>query len=127
MPRASTSEIALPFQFRVAGTGYEGRYSTIRRHGALRAEARLIPQPSNAHDSNAIEVRMLWHTEKGSEVWDTIGYVPADVSPVVGRLISSGEWAIERVFVRKLDVSADLDSPRVTIRIEGKDLRHATC
>lgn len=123
MTRASTVNIALPFEFRVAGTGYDRRYSVIRRYGALRTEARLVPQPDNEVDPNAIEVRILWKTTTGTEVWDQIGYVPAEVSPVVGEMISSGEWAIEKVYVRKLDTSPELDAPRVTVRIEGHDLR----
>lgn len=66
---------------------------------------------------------MLWLTEMGTEVWDTIGYVPAEMASLVGALISSGEWAIEKAYVRKLNISPDLDSPRVVVRLEGKDLR----
>ncbi len=116
-------DVGLPLDFRVAGTGYDRRYSTIRRYAARQSEVRLVPEPNNEFDRNAIAVRMLWRTETGSEIWDQIGYVPSELAPVVGPLISGGEWAIERAFIKKLDASPDLDAPRVTVRIEGTDLR----
>lgn len=117
------TRLELPFEFRVAGTGYERRYSTIRRYAKKRSEIRLIPEPGNEFDANAIGVRVLWITDVGTEVWDPIGYIPAALSPIVGALIRSGEWAIERAFVRRLDTSPDRDAPLVVVRIEGKDLR----
>ena len=113
----------MPFEFRVAGTGFDRRYTAIRRHCAKRSEVRLLPEHDNPHDANAISVYLGHTTAAGREDWDHIGYVPAELSPVVGELISSGEWAIEQAFVRKFDASPDLDAPRVTVRLEGKDLR----
>lgn len=122
---ASLDGVVLPFEFRVAGTGHDGRYSIIRRRGKKSAEVRLIPEPENPFDRSAIGVHLLWHTDLGREVWDQIGYVPADFSAVVNALIGGGEWAIQSAFIRRLDISPDLDAPRVDVRLEGHDLRGA--
>lgn len=116
-------EVELPFDFKVAGTGYERRYSIIRRYGAKRSEVRLVPEPNNEFDGNAVSVRILWLTESGTEIWDQIGYVPSDIAPRIGALIRTGEWAIEKAYVRKLDASPEFDAPRVIVRLEGRDLR----
>lgn len=115
--------MSLPFEFKVAGTGYDRRYSSIRRYATKGSEIRLIPEPENAHDRSAIAVHMKWMTAANAEVWDVIGYVPAELSPQVGLLISSGEWAIKVASIRRFDASPELDGPRVIVRLEGVDLR----
>lgn len=82
-----------------------------------------MPEHDNPHDKHAIAVHMAWTSEAGTEQWDMIGYVPAEASETVNSLLASGEWAIESAFVRYLDASPELDSPRVIARLEGKDLR----
>jgi HIRAN domain len=121
--RDDADDVALPFEFDVAGTGYEGRYSIIRRRGAKRAQVRLIPEPTNRFDKSAIAVLMMWTTLNGTEIWEQIGYVPARVSQTVNVLLGSGEWAIEEAFVRRIQAPPDMDAPRVVVRLEGKDLR----
>ncbi len=115
--------LELPFEFRVAGTGYDRRYSTIRRYCAKRSPLRLTPEADNAVDPHAIAIHLGWVNAAGREMWDQIGYVPADLSPFLHRLIGSGEWALENVFVRRFDASPELDAPRVIARLEGIDLR----
>lgn len=68
---------------------------------------------------------MKWINAGSKDMWDQIGYVPAELSPIVGELIGSGEWAIEELYVRNLDTSPEWDAPRLIVRIEGKDLRES--
>lgn len=121
-----TPIVALPFEFRVAGTGHDRRYSAIRRYATKNAIVRLTPEPTNPHDPKAIAVQMLWKTAADTDVWDHIGYVPAEFAPAVNELVGSGEWAIEKAYIRRVDASPELDAPRVLVRLEGKDLRLAT-
>jgi hypothetical protein len=84
--------------FMVAGVTHEGRAHSVAQYACVGDPVDLIRDPTNVHDSNAIEVRL-----KGG--WQ-IGYVPREdaerLAPVMDRgckyeayltKILSGEWA----------------------------------
>jgi hypothetical protein len=69
--------------FNVAGTSH--RQDALQgRAFALGEPVKLIPEPDNPHDRNAIAV---WDTNRRKH----IGYVPADLAPTVGRLYRGKE------------------------------------
>lgn len=85
-----------------------------------------MPERDNPHDRHAVAVHLGWTSQAGIDMWDMIGYVPAEASELVNMLLASGEWAIEAAFVKRFDASPELDAPRVVARLEGKDLREGT-
>ena len=59
---------------KVAGVTYEGRQSLIAKL-STNDPCRLVPEPTNPYDENAIAV----HVAHGGEVWH-IGFVPREIA-----------------------------------------------
>lgn len=109
----------LPLFFSVAGTGFEGRASVIRRYCAKGAEVRLEREPDNSFDPMAIAVFMTWYTQAKRPIDEHIGYVPRALAEELTELMHTRRLKIERAAVHNVIATEAMESPRVTVKIEG--------
>ena len=84
IPQTGTAEV---LSFRVAGVSFRNEDGTDRQHiiKQLRSGSslRLVREPSNSYDSNA--VRVMNSTE------EQVGYVPKDLAPLISGKLDCGE------------------------------------
>ncbi|WP_019342834.1 HIRAN domain-containing protein [Stutzerimonas stutzeri] len=100
----------------VAGTGFEGRAGRIRLAVKKGMTVKLVPEPTNSYDKNAIAVYVsarAWFTLfLKSEVH--IGYIKRDRAEFFSRKIDEGGRIIS---ASVKSVYLDRDHPRVTLTI----------
>lgn len=101
----------------VAGTGFEGRDGRIRLAVSPGMDVKLIPEPSNPYDPNAIAVYVhvrRWYTLfLPTDVH--IGYIKKDRAALFTRRMKDGGKII-RATVKSM--YTELNHPRVTLSVE---------
>ena len=75
----------------VAGTGFEGREQIIRRHCREGMKVRLIREPKNEDDPNAIAVYLLVPSLLFLKVPKMIGYIKAHAASTLHARLDAGE------------------------------------
>ena len=100
----------------VAGTGFEGRAETIRKYCRDGLPVRLVREPNNPHDPNAIAVylefpRLLFGVAK-----EQIGYIKAPRASKLHKRLDDGE--IPSAQVASFYAPPDKEFPRVSLDIE---------
>lgn len=101
----------------VAGTGFEGRADIIRRHCASLSPVRLVREPSNAFDRNAIAVILPTRVFLFFKANFKIGYIKADRAEGLAARIDSGEYVVTSALVRSLYAPEGREHPRVSLEI----------
>jgi type IV secretory pathway protease TraF len=100
----------------VAGTGFEGRAGRIRLAVKKGMAIKLVPEPSNAYDENAIAVYLplrAWFTLfLKTDVH--IGYVKRDRAAFLSRKIQEGGKILS---ASVKSVYLDREHPRVTLTV----------
>lgn len=100
-------------EFQVAGVTFRRRESLGMAHMAKERDVavRLVPEPDNKFDRNAIRVEMRAQDE---QPWEHVGYVPRAVNEQVGRVLRDYPDAGVAV-LRAATLQRDADTP--TFRI----------
>lgn len=112
-----TSEVKT-FRAVLAGTGFQGRTTVIRRFAAKGSKLRLVREPANKHDANAIRVdlecRLLfgWLT-----LYRHIGYIQASRAARIAGKIDSGEMHITGAEIVNMYAPPEQVFPDVTAEI----------
>ena len=105
----------------VAGTGHEGRGRRIQAFCRKGTKVKLVREPLNTHDRNAIavfaQIRVLWGLWKP---WHQIGYIKADRAISWARKIDSGELEFVAAEVTSMDAAKGRDHPRVSVCVTFK-------
>jgi hypothetical protein len=101
----------------VAGTGFEGRASLIRKHCREGLKAVLKREPSNRHDENAVAV--LLEVPRLGGLLGTkliqVGYIKANTAKSLAKKMDEG--ANVGAFVKSFYAPADRDFPRITLEV----------
>ena len=101
----------------VAGTGFDGRQGRIRMLVQEGMQVKLVPDPNNPHDSNAIAVYVTvrkWFTLfRNTDV--QIGYIKKDRAKFFTKKINDGGKIIN-AYVKSMYL--ELDHPRVSLQVE---------
>lgn len=112
------------FRAVLAGTGYEGRAEVIRRMGRKGSKLRLVREPANEHDANAIRVdlecRFLFGLLK---LYRHIGYIQASRSARIAGKIDSGERRITGAEIVNMYAPPDQLFPDVTAEVSYQQTR----
>lgn len=100
----------------VAGTGFENRATKIRLAVKPGMEVKLIPEPDNKFDPNAIAVFVTvrgWYTLfLKSDI--QIGYVKRDRAELLSKRISAGGKILS---ARVVSMHTQREHPRVSLKI----------
>ena len=119
----SMSSEVKTFRAVLAGTGYEGRADVIRRMGRKGSKLRLVREPANKHDANAIRVdlecRFLFGLLK---LYRHIGYIQAARAARLAPKIDGGAIRLLDASIVNLYAPPEQYFPDVTIEVnyEGK-------
>jgi hypothetical protein len=110
----------LPFEFPVAGTGFDRRASAIRRYAKRGLKVRLEREPTNAHDPNAIAVILCWKNKVGAALEEPIGYVPASLAEEMTELMHARKLRLTKTEVLRVRADDGDDWPKVTVQVDGE-------
>lgn len=101
----------------VAGTGFEGRAAIIRANCRKGIAVRLVREPDNPHDPNAVAVLLPVPKVLGlfGESWKKIGYIKASRNKKVARALERGDNV--RAVVTSYFAPPHWETPRVSIDI----------
>lgn len=105
----------------IAGTGFEGRASIIRRHIKPGMVIHLRREPSNPHDSNAIAVLITVPRMFGlfGHSRQQIGYIQAGAAKSLAKKIDQGTQVSG--YVKSFYAPRHIEHPRVSLRLEWSD------
>jgi len=105
----------------VAGTGFEGRASLIRRYVREGMPALLRRDPANAYDPNAVAVLIAVPRMFGllGTSYRQIGFIKAGAAKVIAAKIDSGIPVSG--YVKSFHAPTGIDHPRVSLRLEWPD------
>lgn len=118
---AKVDEKELDGTFNVAGVSFEGRQDIIEKmeksylEKGKQAIVRLVPQPDNAMDSNAIMVL----AEVEGEGFRHIGYVPRDINEDMLAILPF----MENISVKSIGRPTTSNSLGVTVYYKVKDVQ----
>jgi hypothetical protein len=101
----------------VAGTGFEGRASIIRRHCRNGQDVSLTREPNNQHDSNAIAVCIETPVLFGllGKRFRKIGYIKAAAADGLAQQMDRGLKVTARV--ASFHAPTGRDHPRVSLTL----------
>jgi hypothetical protein len=101
----------------VAGTGFEGRASVIRRHCRNGQTAWLKREPTNSHDPNAIAVYIETPVLFGlfGKRLRKIGYIKAPAAEGLAQRMDEGLKI--SAYVASFHAPAERDRPRVSLTL----------
>lgn len=103
----------------VAGTGFEGRQTVIRRHCREGSPVQLRREPRNPFDPNAIAVWIACPRLFGLITgWEQIGYIQAQRAEAMALKLDQKKIVVTRAFVRSFYAAATELHPRVSLQIE---------
>jgi hypothetical protein len=106
----------------VTGTGFEGRAARIRAFCRNGAKVRLVREPRNPHDPNAIRVDLQVPLLFGLiRLWGHIGYIKAPRAARMAPQIDDGSLVILSARVDSFDDYPGVEHPRVSLRIDVKE------
>lgn len=109
----------------VAGTGFEGRESIIRRYCRDGVAAELRREPLNTHDPNAIAVLIRVPGLFGllGSSLRQIGYIKADAARGLAKRLDAGEKITARV--TSFYAPRGRDFPRVSLELVEEEVLHS--
>ena len=112
----------MKMRFTLAGTGLEGREQIIRRHCHEGIKVRLVREPKNEHDPNAIAVYLIVGILPFFRSPMMIGYVNAVRASTLHARLDAGERPTA-AYVAKCYAPPDLEFPSVSVEIQFEPMR----
>jgi hypothetical protein len=100
----------------VAGTGFEGRDQIIKKYCREGRRVRLVREPDNPHDANAIAVYLLVPRLMFLRTQKMIGYIKAARASRLHKRLDKGE--VPKAYVSSFYSPPDMEFPRVTLEID---------
>lgn len=109
------------FRAVLSGTGFQGRAAVIRRFGAIGSAARLVREPDNKHDANAIRVDLECTILFGLlRPYRHIGYIAASRASRLAPKIDSGAMEVLSASIVNMYAPPGQLFPDVTIEVKVK-------